>query len=299
MPSGKQIENQIVSSGNFTFAIDGDYDVDASLLGISISNLAYIVEELSESDVVKPECRLKVTGFQKGSFEVLLAVVLVTAGQLSSLYTLDEAALLIASIKGIFDIKKLLKGNRPEKIETDQKSGYARVVSPDGTDVTAPLGSTIVINNPKVERKVNEMSKALLYSNPEGGFRITSGDQSSCYNHEDVEDIALPIHVTESEPSDLVENSRVTLPVKKLDLSGLSAWTFSYGSRNIQAKIEDGGFLRQVHQGSDAFSAGDKLDVALVKITKISPDGVPLREKYSVEHVYRHIPTPRSEQIKY
>lgn len=286
-----------LSYERFSFAFEGENEIDASLLGISLSNLSYIVNKIADNEPVYEECKLRVTGFQKGSFEVLLTCVVLTAGQISALYSPSDIATFVNVLKGIFDVKKCLKGEKPKSISEDLNTGYMHVLSPDGSEAIAPLGSKIVISDPAVSQKVSELGQAVRLHNPTAGFRLTSGNGTTLYSSNDVEDIARSPERAEFLPNDSSNSMRVLLPIKKIDLLGNAAWSFKYGKRTITAKIEDAEFIKSVHNGKTSYKAGDSLDVLLIATTKLTSDGTPIKETYLIEKVYRHIPAAEQQKI--
>lgn len=281
--------NSNITLNEFSFSFDGENEIEASLLGLSLSNISFIVNQIAASDNSLDECRLKVTAFQKGSFEVLFTFVTLAASQITALYTPEEALVMFNILKGVFDIKKCLKGDKPKSIEEDPNTGYMHVVAPDGSDVFAPLGSKVVIANSVVDRKVSEIGNAAHLHNPNGGFRLASGDSAVRYEKEDVEDILIETHEVDFSPTDTERSDRLLLPIRKVDLLGNASWSFKYGSRSITAKIEDASFIKAVHSGETSYKAGDKLDVSLTTLTKLSGDGVPMRETYTIDKVYGHV----------
>ncbi len=291
----------IPSSDTFTLSFDGGNDVDAGLLGLTISNMAFVVNQIASDDIARPECQLKVSAFKKGSFEIWFAVGLIACSQLSQAYTLSDASMVFNLIKGVFDIKKSLKGEKPEKVILDENEGTVHVLCADGTEVIAPLGAKIVIDKPAVSRKISEISQAIQQHNPEGGFTLIGSDEEVHYDHQAVEEIALLSPATEFGPTEINQRSEVTLPIRKVDLLGKAAWSFVYGQRTITASIEDRQFLQNVHSGKSSYKAGDKLTVQLTTSTKLAGDGTPTSESYTIDKVINIIPSVsyEGEQTKF
>ena len=284
------VGDRITTTDSFSLSFDGDNEIDAALLGLSISNVAFVVNQLASDDSTSPECKLRVSAFKEGSFEVLYCVMVVAGLQQAMGYSLNDAALIFGILRSMFDIKKLLKGEKPVAVIENEREGTIHVTCPQGSEIIAPIGSRIIFT-PTVERKISEISEAVSLHNPDGGFRLTSGHDSVHYDHEAVQDIAKPIPITEFGPSESVHTVNVTLPIRKIDLLGAAAWSFLYGQRTIQATIADQEFLKSVHGGKLSYKAGDKLSVELTIRTKLSSDGIPIRESYTIEKVYEHIPS--------
>ncbi|MBR3872947.1 MAG: hypothetical protein IKJ26_02145 [Clostridia bacterium] len=289
-----------ISSDKFSLAFDGENEIDASLLGNALSNLSFVVSKIVDDDPSSPEYQLKVQSFSKGSFVVDLSFILVLAAQtvsMAGISSLEDAANLFDIIVGMFDIKSKLKGEKPQEVKEDINNGHVQVIAPDGTEVVAPLGSRIVISNPAVEKSICAIAESMHLHNPNGGIRLTRGDETRNFNSEQIQDIAIPSHIPEYTNTDSIQTKRISLPIKKLDLLGNGAWNFRYGKRAISASINDPDFLKTVHEGRMSYKAGDKLDVELLIETKIAPDNTPIGETYSIEKVYGVIPAPEQQRV--
>ena len=287
-----------VSEDTFSIAFDGDNVIEAGVLGTALSNIAYIIDKVVKNEATSEDYKLQVKTFEKGSFSIEFLFVLMTIGQMTQFYTLQDAANVVSVLKGMFDIKRLLKGQKPKSVKDRLEEGYVQVEAPDGTAIMAPLGSKIVIANHEVDRKVSEIAQAAKIHNPEGGLKLLHGDDEYHYEKESIEEIAKQVYVQEGTNSENQQLIRVLLPVKKPVLIGDGAWTFRYGTRSISASIADKTFIQSVHQGKSSYKAGDKLDADMSIQTILSPNNQPIREVYTIEKVYGIVPATDSEQLK-
>lgn len=290
--------NKIVSTDTFSVSFDGDNTIEAGVLGITLSNLSYIVNEIVEAEPTGTDCKLEVTTFEKGSFSIGFVFTLLGLTQLAQYYTLQDASNLINVIKGMLDIKLHLKGQKPKSVKDMLEEGYVQVESPDGTEVLAPIGSKIVISNQNVDRKLSEIAQAAQIHNPNGGLKLVHGDDTYHYEKENIDEIAKTVFSQDKSNSENQQSIRVLLPVKKPVLIGDGAWTFKYGTRSISANITDKQFMDAVHQGKSSYKAGDKLDADMEIQTILSPDNQPIRETYTIEKVYGIVPATKAEQLK-
>lgn len=280
------LSNSIKSSAYFTFTFEGESAIDASLLGLTLSNISYIANKVVENDPLQPQFQLKVNAFEKGSFAIIFQTLLACMGQLSTLTTIQDAASVFDIFKGMFDIKMALKGNKPKKITDDAIKGYVMIDTPDGTHIQAPTGSRIVIDRPDIDQKISQIAQAARLNNPQNGFRLSSGSNSFSYNSEAVQDIALPICDTDRVPYEKRKVVAVSLPIVKIVFLGNSAWTFRYMGKNINASIDDTNFLNLVQQGQVSYKAGDQLDVDLLIIEKYTGDDELYGVSYRVTRVH-------------
>lgn len=286
-------ENSLITQDTFSFTFDGSNEIEASLLGLSLSNIAFVTNEIAKLYSSDSDYDIKVCAFKAGSFEVFLTAALAYACQQSALYTLQDASAIFAILKAMFDIKKCLKGEKPKSVEKNELEGYVRIACPDGTDITAPLGSSIVISNPIVERKISEIGHAALLHNPEGGFRLSRESEHYHYDRDSVSDIAQTTDASSNNPTESYRSCEVTLPIRKVDLLGNAAWSFKYGNKSISAKIGDKDFLAAVHSGENAYKAGDKLRVELTIKSNFSGDGQLISESYVIDRVRDFIPASK------
>lgn len=294
-----QSENQKVTMDNFSLSFEGGNEIDAALLGHALSNLSFVVSKIVEDEPSKPEHKLKVQTFTKGSFVVELSFMLMVATQtaaMAGISSLEDAANLFNIIVGMLDIKSKLKGDKPEAVKENLNDGSVQVLAPDGTEVIAPLGSRIVITNPAVEKSVCALADSMRLHNPNGCMKLMRGNEVKSYDHGQIQDIAVPSHTPELTNTNSDQLMRIALPIKKPDLLGNGAWNFRYGKRSISASINDMDFIKNVHDGKMSYKAGDKLDVDLRVETKLAPDKTPIGETYSIEKVYGIVPAP--QQIK-
>lgn len=291
---------EITSTDSFRFSFDGKNEIEAALLGRTLSNISFIVSQIVEDEPTKPEYSLKVKTFKKGSFCIEFGFALIALGQatqMAGISSLEQAANLFTIITGMLDIKSRLKGEKPKSVNEDLNNGHVQVIASDGTEVIAPLGSRIVITNPQVEKSISELAENARLHNPNGGIKLIRGQEEHVYNQEQIQDISLTTHDVEYKNTSTTREQRVALPIKKPDLLGNGAWTFKYGNRAITASINDSQFMTSVHNGTTSYKAGDKLDVDLIMDIKLSPDNTPIGETFSIEKVYGIIPSPRQTKL--
>lgn len=284
----------------FSLSFEGENEIEASVLGNTLSNLAYVVSQIVEDEPLKPEYSLKIKSFRKGSFRVDFIFTLLSLGaatQMAGISSLEQAANLFTIITGIFDIKAKLKGEKPKEVKENLSEGLVQVVAPDGTEVIAPLGSNIVIRNPSVDRKMSEIAQNVRLHNPNGGIKLIRGEEQYLYDKDSIDDIAETTQITTMKNTATSHEERVALPIKKPDLLGNGSWDFRYGNRTIRASINDVEFLKQVHDGKTAYKAGDKLDVSLLTDIKLSPDNTPISETYTIEKVHGIVLAPEQTHM--
>lgn len=295
-PNVPDCVTQLESSSSFSISFDGDNQMEASLLGASLSNLAFVVNQVVKDDPAGISCHLSVTSFRKGSFKVILSFSLFAALQLAGSLSIQDASMMFGILKGMFDIKKALKGEKPKAV-TEDAEGHIYVLAKDGSEVLAPLESKVVIRNPAVDKSLTGIAYAARLHNPSGGFRLIADDRQVHYNQADVQDIALPTFGADLQPREQTQELRIKLPIRKPDLLGTASWSFLYCGRSITAKITDVEFIKRVHSGKTSYKAGDCLDVSLEITTKVSAEGIATGETYTIVKVHGHVSSP--EQLSF
>lgn len=280
-------EELLLDSAAFTFRLPGESEIRANLLAQILSGFSESVYLLSKEHEEFEGCHLLVKAVEPGSL-ILPFEVVALAQQTILPFISQNAPTIIATIKGMLEIKKLLKGDKPKKVDSDVNEGSMLVVAPDGSSVSAPLGSRIVITNSRADKAISSICEAAKIHNPRGGFWFEQGEDQEYFSPDDVQDIALPQPFPEDRESKNTRTSRVTLLIKSLDLLGGSSWGFRYAGRTITAKIMDPAYLNSVHSGSKVYKAGDSLDVDLEISEVRSPSGEVTQEKYVITKVHSH-----------
>lgn len=275
-----------LSTASFSFRLEGESEIRANLLAQILSGFSESVYLLSQELHEFDGSYLSVSIIKPGSIEVLFNVA--AASQVALPFIAQNASTIVNTVKGMLEVKKLLKGEKPKKVEADVISGYISVEAPDGSSVIAPSGSRIVVTNPRVDKAISSIGEAVKAHNSQGGFWLTYDDEQDYFSPDDIQDIALPQPYPEDQASNNVRTTRVTLLIKSLDLLGGSSWGFRFAGRTITAKISDPTYMQYVHSGSVVYKAGDSLDVDL-EITELrSPSGEVIQERYAITKVHGH-----------
>lgn len=281
MPEKEKI---VLPTASFSFRLEGDSEIRANLLAQILSGFSESVFLLSKECSEFDGGYLSVSVVRPGSVDVLFTVAGIA--QVAFPFIAQNASTIVSSIKGMLEIKKLIKGEKPKNIESNVEDGYMSVEAPDGSKVIAPLQSRIVITNPRVDKAISSIGEAARIHNAQGGFWFSQGDEQEYFSSDDVQDIAIQQPNVENSTPDNIRSTRTTLLIKSLDLLGGASWGFRYAGRTITAKIMDSEYMKSVHSGSAAYKAGDALDVEL-EITEIrSQSGEVLQERYVITKVY-------------
>lgn len=285
------MENELIESkAGMSFHLDGESEIDATLLSHMISDMVEYTKIMARE--VNPDAYLKmnVTAFKNGSFEVLFSAVCQAA---ETLFTdvgvaATTAGAVIAAVKGGIEIKKLLRG-KPAKSVNDLPEGHISVEAQDGEKVTVPSASKVVMYNIQADQLITNISNYAKAHNPNGGFTVA--DESGCVycSPFDISEMAKPSDITETTTC---QRSRVDadLLIRKPDLEGASKWGFTYNGRLINASIDDDVFL-EWFKSHGTINRGDHIHVTLEIYVDIDPQGNPIKgtEKYTIIKVHGEI----------
>lgn len=285
------MENELIESrAGMSFHLDGENEIDATLLSHMISDMVGFTKIIAKE--VNPDAYLKmnVTAFKNGSFEVLFSAVCQAA---ETLFTgvgvaATTAGAVIGAVKGGIEIKKLLKGKAPKSLE-DLPGGKISVEAQNGEKVTVPSASQVVMYNIQADQLITNISNYAKEHNPNGGFTVSDGAGNVYCSSCDISEMAKASDITETSTC---QRSRVEtdLLIRKPDLEGSSKWGFTYNGRIINASIEDDYFL-EWFQTHGTVNRGDHIHATLEIYVDIDPQGNPIKgtEKYTVIKVHGEI----------
>lgn len=285
------MENELIESrSKMSFHLDGDSEIDAALLSRTIADMAELTQLAAKE--VNPDAylRMNVTAFKNGSFQIDFSAVCQVAETIfaGSVACVGLAATVIGGVKGIFEIRKLLKGEKPKSV-TEDGDGFIKVESANGDSVRVPKQSGIAINVIQVGKLVANISSYAKEHNPNGGFSISDQDGAMYCSADDVEKMskqATAIETTMCQRS-LV---KADMLIRKAVFDGTAKWGFEYDGKAIDAGIEDESFMNWF-QENGVVKRGDYIRATLEILVEVDRNGFPIRgtEKYTVVQVQGHI----------
>ena len=147
------MDELIKSKATLSFHLDGKSEIDAVVLSKMISDMAELTKAVAQE--VNPDAYLKmnVTAFKNGSFQIDFSAICEAAQTvfcaLPSAVSLAGATIL--AVKGIFEIKKLIRDGKPKKVERlDDKS--IKIEAKDGGTVIVPKESGAIISSVRIDQ---------------------------------------------------------------------------------------------------------------------------------------------------
>lgn len=262
-----------------------DGSMDASTLGtvlISMSALVNQANRLLNNDNSSIDVRVK-ADFQKGSFEIVLALIQTLPEQIKSLfsagYSIDQIAQFLdltnngieaagAVGGGIFWLIKKLRNRKIAKV-VEKENGQVEVHPDKG----APFLVYKPVYNLFVDKDVRDVLPGLVKPLEQDGI-----------NHFEVRDIhqmirpIMSINKEECEyikevPEDVVEEkcscSTISVTVEAAVFDGSHKWKFNDGDTSFTATVADKDFLEKIAKGQIRLGPQDLLDVNLEKHQQI------------------------------
>lgn len=282
------MENELIESkAKMSFHLDGDNEIDAALLSKMISDMAELTKLTARNTNPDAYLKMNVTAFVNGSFQIDFSAVCQAAETMFSSVPacVGLAATVIGGVKGIFEIKKLLKGSK-EKSSVENGDGTITVESNSGQKIRVPAQSGIVMNVVQVDQLVTNISAYAKEHNPDGGFSVSSDNDTIYCSAEDVSEMSKPMPIVETATC---RRSRIeaTMLIRKAVFEGAAKWGFDLNGKAIEASIEDDDFMLQFQQNGSV-NRGDHLKATIEVYVDLDLQGFPIKgsEKYTVIKVH-------------
>ena len=276
------------SQDSFSIHINGDSSIDALLLSHIIGDIATLTKTAALYEEPTADCNVNITALKNGSFQIDFSALLGTA---STLFTdVKEVAILattvIGTLKGYFELKKLLNGSQPKDIQ-ELSDNKIYVTAEDGGSAIVNKGSGSVFKDCNIQNLVQNVTYTIIQTGHSDGFSFDTKDSSERFTHEDVVRMSKPIPIA-LETIRKVSTIKADLLIKKPDFLGHSTWSFRYNGKNIEAKILDDDFLDNIRNGKYSIHGGSYITADLEISVDLKPDGLPDDQtiKYTVTKVF-------------
>lgn len=282
------MDNSIIkSSGSFSIHINGDSSVDAIALSQIISDMATLTREAAIAEESTADCKVSVTAFKNGSFQIDFTAV---AGAAATLLTqaatiANIASNAITTVKGYFEVKKVLNGSMPKEVK-ELSGNKILVTAEDGGTVLVNKGCEAVYINCNVDNRVQNITNCINQLENANGFSFDTDEGSSNYDKNDIDRISKPLPFIE-ESLYKISKVKTDLLIKKPDLLGHSTWSFRWNDKNIDAKIQDDDFLEYIHSGNYSIHGGSFITAEMEIIVRLNEDGT--LDERSVNYVIKKV----------
>lgn len=286
------------SEASFSLHLDGTNTIDAVILSDIIRSIAELTKLAANEKDNESYLKMNVTAFENGSFQIDFSAIKEFVDNLinNPSELLAFAGQVISTVKGYFEVKKLLKGKKEKNI-AENKDGSVTITSQEGGTVIVNKDSTSILSNAQIDNLVVNVAESVYSHNPNGGFSFNTESAAVVFSAEDIIEMRKPLPIVEEE---IIKRTviKADLLIIKADLLRQSAWTFSYQGRTISANIVDVSFLEELHKGNLAIHGNDYITTDL-EITVRLEHGLPVNSstRYSVIKVYDGIKNNYDSQI--
>lgn len=291
MEGGFLATNLVKSEAKFSFHLDGDSVIDAEILSNLIHNMVELTKLAAKEKEPEAYLKMNVTAFTTGSFQIDFSAICEMLPDLTLAATsiMELASQIVTIVKNFFEIKRLLKGKPPQKIDpVDQDT--VKVTAYDGNSINVSKQSATCINNITAQNATINITTGVNSHNPNGGFTLEVNGKATYFSADDVKEISKPIPIEK-----VVNCKRFTddtiLMIKSPDLLSAAQWKFIYNGRQIHAPIEDDIFLEKIHNGVAVIKAKDCIKVTMEIYVDLDNIGnlIEGTEKYVVKKVHGDI----------
>lgn len=292
--------NLIESKAMFGLHLEGESEIEVAILSDTIRDIAELAKEACKEENSEAYLKMNVTAFRNGSFVVdFSAACSVATSLIVPLAAAGTFAYqVIGTIKGYFEIKKLLKGEGPKSI-VDTNDGKVKITNNQGQILLANKACQSIFKNARIDQMVINVVTNASSHNPSGGFAIETQDGKTEFSASDIRDISRPLQITSETIIKRTRMESAELAIKKPDLIGRSTWEFRYKDHVIHAKIDDEIWIERINDGTLSIRAGDYIRATLDMCVDIDLQGTPIpnTEKYNVVKVHGDIYRYNSEQL--
>ena len=269
-----------------------DSEVNAAAVAAVMEAMVGIFEETNKELAANEQLLIKSRPFSKGSFDIPLELVVLSAEGILSYSPLVDNILSIAS--SLFSIKKLLRGDRQPEIINN-----SLVINGDNISIGA-ITSNLIRPTSSASILLDKAARELEEDESITAVNISRGEKQVPVARIDRKEFAY-YRIT-SPPSGMTEEyddvTREMLHIVSVVLRGRAMWSFNRKGRIIKAKITDESFLARVHGGSEFFTSGDVLDVELVIHKKYDPDiRSYLDHRFTITRVWGHRRTKEQRNL--
>ncbi len=162
------------SMTDFKVKFDGSPQyIDAQTLINSLFNLSAAIQEINRELQPDSHIEIKIRAVEPGSFWLDLTILGETIPNLFTNENLDTGSKIIATLVGLFTLRKFLKGEKPKEI-TSQKDNKIKIENNNGQIIVVE-GSVYNLNdkNKIVEKAVTNTFETLEADPSVTGLEIT------------------------------------------------------------------------------------------------------------------------------
>lgn len=280
-----------IKENDFKVKFDGQmHQIDAQVLIVNLLSLSNAIHEINRELGTGKEIKIKVKALEKGSFLIhieLIESILDGVLNVFNRQNIETTGYIIASIVGIIEIKKHLRGKKPENITVNGDLTIIKNEINQEIQVDSEVYN-IYIKNDKINDEVSKMFDVVESEPSIDALEITNRNEEAYVRVEksDFKDLSIRTDV-------LTENKREITEVVRLNIVRISfeenlKWDFYWRGNKISARIIDPRFHILINEG-EAFAKGDTLEAEL-KIHQVLDESVSayVNKSFQVSKIIQH-----------
>jgi hypothetical protein len=289
---------ELKQTTTYTFQYDSDLSViDLNTLLVSQIHFSALLNEIKSAVAPDSNLSIKIKPLKEGSvpFDIILDLT-----WLESLFTtgglvLNYAGQIIGTLVGIIELRKFLKGKKPDKIEIkDDKV----IIHLDGVSIEIDKKTyNTYEKKPIIDQSLKKAFEVIEKDENVDGIKIKDDKEKVLVN------VPRNEFVEFTEPNEIFDDisykediTNQALTVNKLVFEKGYKWQFYLNGRKISAYVKDDEFMDRIDKG-EKFAKGDTL-ITNIEVDKIFDETLDIYvdNEYTVTKILKHI--PRGEQIK-
>ncbi len=291
---------------NFEFRYKGEsHSIDINTLLVSQFQYMTILTEIKNQIDHKIELKIRIQSFERNSFDINQLIEITTVTGLLFFENIDYINQIFKIFKSYIDIKKLLDGKKPDKIERVGNNNVSLTFKINGKNNTLIVDEkafTIYQNNYQINKAITKNGEILESDSEIEGIQIINKETNEKIidiSRKDFKYLLAENPYMNKETNEIIIDDAI-LFIRKLEIlpKKNSKWDFIYDGRKINSvKILDENFLKKVREGMK-FGNGDRLKGKLKIIQKLDPEtGAYLDDKYELLEVKQIIHNPRQNSL--
>lgn len=284
---------------NFKIKFDGQQpQVDANVLVSSLIHTTTVVQEVNRYLNSGKKIELKVKALEKGSFLCHIELVETAVETLKNLLTKDNieyGAAIVASVVGLIEIKKFLKGKKQK--EAKQQGNKTKIINQEGNVLVIDNATFNIYEHSPIVKDALSQNFDVLDNDPAiTGFEITDKNEKPLVRVDKNEFADMSKKSDEIAEGERKLVEAATINIVRVSFEENLKWDFYYRGIKISARIADPFFYELIDKG-EAFAKGDILEVEL-QINQKFDESVNtfVTKSYQVNKIIRHL--SRNEQQK-
>lgn len=282
----------------FSLVFGGENDIDINTLIDSLSGTVQLMNYIAREKEPEAFLKVNVTGTEKGSFKIDLVTMVGIVPTILNSGNIGLAKQTIELFSDLIQLKKHLKGEPPKAVTP--KGSNIDIVNKDNENVTI-YNNTFNLYNADCDKIISKIFTEKVYERKSFSV-LHDGKEKVRVDNEEFNIMSKEIDLDKIKDIQLKENvnqSRVILKIKKIDLNGNSQWELIHpnSSKIIKVNIEDKKFIDKLHNGEIFVNAKSTLDCILETATYFNEINEVEKYAHSIIEV-KEVKTEPFEQLK-